>query len=335
MTCVPFVIPYDRHPNSQDYESGALGHRDAMSNWMSKLKPIFQATGATLFDISLVGSHDTVTYDMSTRVMAGDVPPVLPGCTGAFEEGGAAGSLAQFFGLNIGNQDCEALVGFVQNILGAIFANDCSPVSVLGVANIRNPACVVRDQAVTQGITIMEQLDAGVRFLDFRVAWRGDDQPVTSTSEILAGGLNFAEHHDITNLADYGRASTGMADFLGLEIDKGTFEGGRESVGRGWYGVHSALTKRPAMFYLVQLRAWLDSHPDEIVVLWLTQHGDCTADYGSSNKLNDGVFPQGSGAFAHTTQDIRNQLWDDITSLFDGYAHAVDPCCLTPLHAPS
>ena len=43
-----------------------------------------------------------------------------------------------------------------------------------------------------------------------------------------------------------------------------------------WVGVHGLETEKEALFYLEQVCAWLRDHRDEIVVLWLSRHGNET-----------------------------------------------------------
>ena len=64
----------------------------------------------------------------------------------------------------------------------------------------------------------------------------------------------------------------------------------------GWYMLHGGITVRPAIYYFVQLRAWLDLHPNEVVVVWLTRHGNS----GETGLTRD--FPN------RTTTDIETWL---------------------------
>lgn len=86
----------------------------------------------------------------------------------------------------------------------------------------------VRDNAQTQVLNITQQLDNGIRFLDFRIMMEGDK--------------------------------------------------------KDWYGLHMLETNQAAFSYLQQVvtqsrlilsqvRAWMDQHPQEIVVMWLSKHG--------------------------------------------------------------
>ena len=40
-----------------------------------------------------------------------------------------------------------------------------------------------------------------------------------------------------------------------------------------WYGVHFVITRQRFTSYLTELRAWLEAHPTEMVVAWISYHG--------------------------------------------------------------
>eukprot|EP01094_Clydonella_sp_ATCC50884_P030245 TRINITY_DN9800_c0_g1_i1.p1 TRINITY_DN9800_c0_g1~~TRINITY_DN9800_c0_g1_i1.p1 ORF type:complete len:506 (+),score=156.98 TRINITY_DN9800_c0_g1_i1:84-1520(+) len=47
-----------------------------------------------------------------------------------------------------------------------------------------------------------------------------------------------------------------------------------------WYCLHLMQTYHPAMNYLEEARAWMDRHPDEVLVFWLSRHGnECGTEY--------------------------------------------------------
>ena len=95
-----------------------------LPNWMGKLVPIIG--GDTLLDISVPGTHDTLTSDLSTR-----------------------------FADNWG-EEFPSWANWLLSTFGDI------PL----VGNF------ARLQSKTQGALITQQLDAGVRFLDFRTILR-------------------------------------------------------------------------------------------------------------------------------------------------------------------
>ena len=46
---------------------------------------------------------------------------------------------------------------------------------------------------------------------------------------------------------------------------------------KDWYCLHGTQTKHTAITYLKEIRDWLGAHPKEIVVLWVSRHGDTKA----------------------------------------------------------
>ncbi|CAE7562651.1 Plcxd1 [Symbiodinium natans] len=92
-----------------------------LANWMGQLAPILG--DATLLDLSLPGTHDSMTYDLSDTLSDG-------------YEGMSAATSAILHALTPG--------------LAGRF---------------------IRKQGQTQGITITEMLEGGIRFIDFRVMY--------------------------------------------------------------------------------------------------------------------------------------------------------------------
>jgi len=93
-----------------------------ISNWMTELYPVIK--DLTLLDLSLPGTHDTLTYDLSTTVSEGGMDDAL--------------------------------------LLAELLHNYTSIVPD-GIEDF------IRRQAQTHDLTITEQLDAGIRFIDFRM----------------------------------------------------------------------------------------------------------------------------------------------------------------------
>ncbi|CAE7225393.1 Plcxd1, partial [Symbiodinium sp. KB8] len=102
--------------------------------------------------------------------------------------------------------------------------------------------------ATCQKITIREQLDAGIRFIDFRVIWSPD---------------------------------RGM-----------------------WVGVHGVETRDRAWSYLMQIRDWLEHHPTEIVVLWLSRHGN--------------EKERGEEQYPHRSPEQKQGFFEQILEVFGG-----------------
>lgn len=105
-----------------------------------------------------------------------------------------------------------------QSEQAAPILNFLDKIKLLGVGEF------IRAQSQTQTLTITEQLNAGMRFLDLRVSWEGPDPS-------------------------------------------------------DWHGVHFVITNQKFASYLVELRTWLTQHPTEMVVAWISYHGDPCAPY--------------------------------------------------------
>ena len=77
-----------------------------------------------------------------------------------------------------------------------------------------------------------------------------------------------------------------------------------EEEGKSWYGVHFMQTRRPVMDYLIQIRQWLDDHPQEIVVMWLSKHGVPGA--------------TGEDQYPGASIEDKQRFWSEYCRLFDG-----------------
>lgn len=99
-----------------------------LSQWMSNVMPAISAL--TLLDLALPGTHDTLTYNLSTIV----------------SDGGIDGE--EFF---------------------ASLLHDYSTIVPTGIEDY------IRLQAQTQDLTITQQLDNGIRFIDARMMFEYDD----------------------------------------------------------------------------------------------------------------------------------------------------------------
>jgi len=114
----------------------------------------------------------------------------------------------------------------------------------------------IRQQAITQKLTVTEQLDAGVRFVDFRIMQETDD------------------------------------------------------VDGEWRSLHFLETYGLALDYLKQVRSWMDVHPGELVVLWLSKHGS-TCSVGQD--AYPGVSPADKQAFWQEIVDVFGSLMVDFS----------------------
>ena len=106
-----------------------------LANWMGQLAPIL-SPNTTLLDLSVPGSHDSMTFDLSTTLSDG----------------------------------YEGMGPVISKILHSL-----TPLIAGGF---------IREQGQTQGLNITAQLDAGVRFIDFRIMYT--DAPATATGRRAA-----------------------------------------------------------------------------------------------------------------------------------------------------
>jgi len=168
-----------------------------LANWMGNVLPVIQ--DLTILDMSLPGTHDTLTYDLSTTVAPGgiDGPAIYSEILHAF---GSLGSIGEY----------------------------------------------IRTQAQSQILSVTEQLDNGIRFLDFRI----------------------------------------------MKTDK------------DWHSLHFMQSKSLIIDYIKQVHAWLVAHPKEIVVMWLSKHGN---EHATGNDQYPGV----------SVAD-KQKFWAEIEAVFGG-----------------
>lgn len=146
-----------------------------LPHWMGTLffsKNLTTSTNITLSELSLPGTHDSLSYDLSLVISKHDI------------ENHPAWWWMHSFSKHLPKNAMEEFI---------------------------------RRQAKTQQLTLAQQLDNGVRFIDFR--------------------LTYSDRYN-------------------------------------WYGTHFLQTKHTVPVYWRQLRNWLDQHPTELVVIWLSQHGN-------------------------------------------------------------
>ena len=169
--------------------------------WMTDLHPLI--SNLTLLDITLPGTHDSMTWDLSTTVSdnANDLPPWL---------------------------------SYLLHDLG----------------NVADAGEFIHQQAKSQNLNMTEQLNAGIRFIDFRV---------TDT----ASSKN-------SSAAPY-----------------------------QWYCLHLVETKHEAITYLESAKVWLDSHPMEVLTMWISHHGSpCSNHYHSDPATQQAFFQQVTALFS-------------------------------------
>jgi len=76
-----------------------------------------------------------------------------------------------------------------------------------------------------------------------------------------------------------------------------------EQEGHIWYGIHFMQTRRAVIDYLLQIRRWLDDHPQEIVVIWLSKHGVPGA--------------TGEDQYPGASVEDKQRFWAEYVRLFD------------------
>ena len=130
------LVVYDDMCPVVDAQSSA-SDKPYLSSWMGRLLSLPESKALTLLDVSLPGTHDSLSYDLSLRVSDGGidgyqkVASALHAATGAIPD-----SLEDY----------------------------------------------MRQQGATQGLTVLQQLDSGVRFLDLRVMFEYTDKKAESGS---------------------------------------------------------------------------------------------------------------------------------------------------------
>jgi len=71
-----------------------------------------------------------------------------------------------------------------------------------------------------------------------------------------------------------------------------------------WYSEHTIQSKRTTVHYLTEMRSWLDAHSSEIIVLWLSKHGN------TCNKGDD--------QYTNVSTEEKQNMWQRIQEIFDG-----------------
>jgi hypothetical protein len=69
-----------------------------------------------------------------------------------------------------------------------------------------------------------------------------------------------------------------------------------------WHSLHMIETYSEMTEFLVDIREWMDAHPSEIVVMWLSKHG-------STCKTGNDQFP-------NVPIDVKQQYWSQIVEIF-------------------
>ena len=133
------------------------------------------------------------------------------------------------------------------------------------------------------------------------------------TIQLLPGELeHFLRDQSKTQRLDITEQLNGGIRFLDIRIMM-------EQEGKSWYGVHFMQTRRPAMDYLMEIRQWLDDHPREIVVIWLSKHGVPGA--------------TGEDQYPGASIEDKQRFWTEYCRLLDGLLidTTVSQFTLTPI----
>ena len=71
-----------------------------------------------------------------------------------------------------------------------------------------------------------------------------------------------------------------------------------------WFSLHFMQSVGTSMDYFTEVRQWMDAHPTEIVVMWLSKHGnDCAT---------------GEDQYPNVSVEQKQAHWQNILKLFDG-----------------
>ncbi|GMH90995.1 hypothetical protein TL16_g11929 [Triparma laevis f. inornata] len=190
-----------------DYPSSTTP--DFLPDWMGSLNAVLG--NLTVLDLSLPGTHDSLTYDLSTTVSDGGIDDYP--------------ELSKI--LNLFSGSVDIIPGQIEDF--------------------------IRQQARTQGLTITQQLDNGVRFIDFRQIKEGEG---------------------------------------------------------GWYSLHCLESNNLSFTYLKEIKEWLQLHPQEVVVAWITKHGNGGA---TGDDAYPGVKAEDKQAYWSQVVDLFSDLIIDTT----------------------
>lgn len=138
--------------------------------------------------------------------------------------------------------------------------------------------------------------DGGIDGEDFlsEVLNEWTDNPRIAPKELLEVTRDLAttQYLNVTAQLDNG------VRFLDFRIMREEHEGGQ------WRCLHLLQTVGIALDYMKQIRNWLEEHPTEVVVVWLSKHG------------NDEAV--GNDQFPSVTIKQKRAFWENITSIFSG-----------------
>jgi len=93
-----------------------------------------------------------------------------------------------------------------------------------------------------------------------------------------------------------------------------------ESQQNEWYGLHFLETNSMVKQYFTEMREWMDEHQSEMVVIWMSKHGDQCA--------------KGNDQFPGVSVPAKQAFWSVFTTIFAGLLvdSSVHPYSSTPLN---
>ena len=196
-----------------------------LANWMGRLGSVIHSQ--TLLELSLPGSHNSVSYDFSEFF----VPNTCQ------ISGSSSGFLARLLNLN--------------------------PESGVVTGDW------VRSQVKTQDLDLVAQLNNGIRFFDLRTMYM--ESPASS---IFPEAPVPSDVPEVSKSPNY----------------------------NNWYGLQYVRTHHNSLDFLRQIRGWLDKHPTEIVVLWISKAGNACAN--------------GQDQYPGVPVAIKREYWGAIEKIF-------------------
>jgi hypothetical protein len=188
-----------------DYAAQAGTEAAFLPDWMGGMMGVIGA--APLLGLSLPGTHDSLTFDLSLRVSDGGID--------------GADALAELL-----HNSTERVPDMIEDFM--------------------------RIGAQTQDLSVTQQLEAGIRFLDIRMMLEYSDSPAQ------------------------------------------------------WYSLHMMQSTGTSLQYFKDIRAWMDAHPSEVVVMWLSKHGNECA--------------TGEEQYPSVSVEQKQEFWAEILTVFDGLA---------------
>lgn len=71
-----------------------------------------------------------------------------------------------------------------------------------------------------------------------------------------------------------------------------------------WYSLHMMQSVHTSLSYFQEIRTWMDAHPSEVVVMWVSKHGNACA--------------TGEDQYPKVSIEQKQAMWKNILEIFDG-----------------